>query len=62
MASSSLIDAAQAHFISATPSIVTPCEVGEFAALDGDMVEGLKIVNGYLQVPTGPGLGVILTV
>lgn len=62
MASSSLIDAAQAHFISAMPSIVTPCEVGEFAALDGDMVEGLKIVNGYLQVPTGPGLGVILTV
>ena len=62
MASSSLIDAAQAHFVSATPSVVTPCEVGEFAALDGDLVEGLKIVNGHVQVPTGPGLGVNLTV
>ena len=62
MASSSLIDAAQAHFISATASVVTPCEVGEFAALDGDWVEGLKIVNGHLQVPTGPGLGVTLRV
>ena len=60
MATSSLIDAAQAHFISATPSVVTPCEVGEFAALDGDLVEGLHIVNGHLQVPTGPGLGVSL--
>jgi len=24
------------------------------------LVEGLKIVNGHLQVPTGPGLGVSL--
>jgi L-Ala-D/L-Glu epimerase len=60
MATSSLVDAAQAHFISAMPSVVTPCEVGEFAALDDDLVEGLKIVNGHLQVPTGPGLGVSL--
>jgi muconate cycloisomerase len=62
MATSSLIDAAQAHFISATPSVVTPCEIGEFEALDGDLVEGLKIVNGHLRVPTGPGLGVSLRV
>ena len=62
MATSSLIDAAQIHFISATPSVVTPCEVGEFAALDGDLVEGLKIDNGHVRVPTGPGLGVSLRV
>jgi hypothetical protein len=54
MATSSLIDAAQVHFISATPSVVTPCEVGEFAALDGDLVEGLKIDNGHVRVPPAP--------
>jgi L-alanine-DL-glutamate epimerase-like enolase superfamily enzyme len=62
MATASLIDAAQVHFISATPSVVTPCEVGEFAALDDDLVEGLKIDNGHVRVPTGPGLGVSLRV
>ncbi|HXV80401.1 MAG TPA: enolase C-terminal domain-like protein [Candidatus Binatia bacterium] len=62
MATSSLIDAAQAHFISATPSAVTPCEVGEFEALQGDWVEGLQVVDGCLRVPTAPGLGVSLTV
>jgi L-alanine-DL-glutamate epimerase-like enolase superfamily enzyme len=61
-ASSGLVDAAQAHFISATPSVVTPSEIGEFEALDGDLVEGLQIVNGHLRVPTGPGLGVSLRV
>ena len=60
MATSSLIDAAQAHFIGATPSVVMPAEVGEFAALEGDLVEGLEIVDGNLRVPTGPGLGINL--
>jgi L-alanine-DL-glutamate epimerase-like enolase superfamily enzyme len=62
MATSCLIDAAQAHFISVTPSVVTPSEVGEFEALEGDLVEGLEVVNGNVRVPTGPGLGVNLTV
>jgi L-alanine-DL-glutamate epimerase-like enolase superfamily enzyme len=62
MATSCLIDAAQAHFISATPSVVTPCEVGEFEALEGDLVEGVRVVDGALRVPTGPGLGVHLRV
>jgi len=61
MATSCLIDAAQAHFIAATPSVVTPCEIGEFEALEGDWVEGLEVVNGSVRVPTGPGLGVRLT-
>jgi L-Ala-D/L-Glu epimerase len=62
MATSALIDAAQAHLASATQSVVTPCEVGEFAALEGDRVEGLTVVEGNLQVPAGPGLGMTLTV
>jgi L-alanine-DL-glutamate epimerase-like enolase superfamily enzyme len=57
-ATSCLIDAAQAHFISATPSVITPCEIGEFEALEGDLVEGLKVIDGNIRVPTGPGLGV----
>jgi muconate cycloisomerase len=59
-ATSRLIDAAQAHFISATPSVITPCEIGEFEALEGDLVEGLKVIDGNIRVPTGPGLGVSL--
>ena len=62
MATSRLVDAAQAHFISATPNVVTPSEIAEFSALDGDMVEGLEVVDGAVQVPSGPGLGVRLTV
>ena len=61
-ASSRLVDAAQAHFISATPGVVMPCEIGEFSALDGDLVEGLEVVDGNVRVPSGPGLGVRLTV
>ncbi|MET0503190.1 MAG: mandelate racemase/muconate lactonizing enzyme family protein [Candidatus Binatia bacterium] len=61
-ASSRLVDAAQAHFIGATPSVVAPAEIGEFDALDGDLVEGLEVVDGNVRVPTGPGLGVTLTV
>jgi len=61
-ASSRLVDAAQAHFISATPGVVMPCEIGEFEALEGDLVEGLEVVDGTVRVPSGPGLGVRLTV
>jgi muconate cycloisomerase len=62
MASSRLVDAAQAHFISATANVVTPSEIAEFSALDGDLIEGLEVVDGAVQVPSGPGLGVRLTV
>jgi L-alanine-DL-glutamate epimerase-like enolase superfamily enzyme len=62
MATSSLIDAAQVHFISATPSVIAPSEVGEFEALEGDLVEGLEVIDGNVRVPTGPGLGVSLRV
>jgi L-alanine-DL-glutamate epimerase-like enolase superfamily enzyme len=61
-ASSSLVDAAQAHFISATANAVMPAEIAEFSALEGDLIEGLEVIDGAVRVPTGPGLGVTLTV
>jgi L-Ala-D/L-Glu epimerase / N-acetyl-D-glutamate racemase len=60
-ASSRLVDAAQAHFVSAMTNVVAPAEIAEFSALDGDLVEGLEVVDGAVRVPTGPGLGVRLT-
>jgi len=59
---SSLVDAAQAHFISAIANVTMPAEVAEFTALDGDLIEGLELVDGAVRVPAGPGLGVRMTV
>jgi L-alanine-DL-glutamate epimerase-like enolase superfamily enzyme len=58
MATSSLVDAAQVHFISATSNVVSPSEVAEFTALDGDLIEGLDVIDGAVKVPMEPGLGV----
>jgi L-alanine-DL-glutamate epimerase-like enolase superfamily enzyme len=57
-----LVEAAQAHFISATPGIIVPAEIAEFEELDGDLVEGFEVVGGVLRVPDGPGLGVGLAI
>ena len=57
-----LVEAAQAHFINATPGIIVPSEIAEFEELDGDLVDGFEVVNGALRVPTGPGLGVTLKI
>jgi L-Ala-D/L-Glu epimerase len=57
-----LVEAAQAHFISATPGIIVPSEIAEFEELDGDLVEGFEVVGGVLRVPDGPGLGVGLAI
>jgi L-alanine-DL-glutamate epimerase-like enolase superfamily enzyme len=59
-ASSSLVDAAQVHFVSAIGNVLPPAEVAEFTALDGDLVEGLEVINGAVRVPTNPGIGVRL--
>jgi L-Ala-D/L-Glu epimerase len=56
-----LVEAAQAHFISATPGIILPAEIAEFEELEGDLVEGFETVDGAIHVPQGPGLGVSLT-
>lgn len=57
-----LVEAAQAHFISATPGIIVPSEIAEFEELDGDLVDGFEVVGGVLRVPDGPGLGVGLAI
>jgi len=57
-----LVEAAQAHFISATPGIILPSEIAEFEELDGDLVDGFEVVNGAIRVPDGPGLGVSLAI
>ena len=60
--STRLVEAAQAHFISATPDIIVPSEIAEFEELDGDLVEGLRVIDGGIRLPEGPGLGVSLNV
>ena len=57
-----LVEAAQAHFISATPGIIVPSEIAEFEELDGDLVGGFEVVDGAIRLPEGPGLGVSLAV
>jgi L-Ala-D/L-Glu epimerase len=57
-----MVEAAQAHFISATPGIIVPAEIAEFEELEGDPIEGLDVVDGAIAVPQGPGLGVRLTI
>jgi hypothetical protein len=51
-----------AHFISATPTVIVPSEIAEFEELDGDLVEGLEVIEDAIRLPAGPGLGVNLTV
>jgi L-Ala-D/L-Glu epimerase / N-acetyl-D-glutamate racemase len=55
-----LVEAAQAHFISATRGIIVPSEIAEFEELDGDLVDGFDVIDGAIRVPSGPGLGVRL--
>lgn len=58
--STRLVEAAQAHFISATPGIIVPAEIAEFEELDGDLVDGLEVAGGEIRLPEAPGLGVNL--
>jgi L-alanine-DL-glutamate epimerase-like enolase superfamily enzyme len=54
---SRIIAAATLHLLAATPSLVDPSEVGEWARLQGDPARGLEVVDGRVGVPVGPGLG-----
>ena len=58
---SRLVEAAQAHFISASPAVLVPSEIAEFEDLDGDLVKGFEVVDGIIEVPQGHGLGVSWT-
>jgi L-Ala-D/L-Glu epimerase len=59
---SRLVEVAQAHFISATPTVIVPAEIAEFEELDGDLVDGFEVMDGAIRVPDGPGLGVSLRI
>jgi hypothetical protein len=36
-------------------SIIVSSEIAEFEELDGDLVEGFKVADGAVRVPTGAG-------
>lgn len=57
---SRIVNAAAAHLVAAVPTMTYAAELGEYHRLEGDVVEGLDVVGGVLQVPTEPGLGVHL--
>jgi L-alanine-DL-glutamate epimerase-like enolase superfamily enzyme len=59
---SRLVEAAQAHFISATPAILLPSEIAEFEELEGDLAKGFEVDSGVIRVPDGPGLGLTLDI
>ncbi len=51
-------DAALLHVALSSPGVSEFCEIGECEALTGDPFTGIKVVDGKLGVPEGPGLGV----
>ena len=55
---SQIMEAGQLHFAASTPSMFGGAELAEFAALQEDPGQGLKIIDGRLAVPLGPGLGI----
>lgn len=62
VAGSQMIDAANAQFIASTPNVWWAAEIGEFVRLQSDPASGLKIIDGFLEIPDGPGLGVKLDI
>jgi len=53
-----MVEAANMHFIAATPAIHYACEVGEFYRLTQDPTGQLECENGMLKLPNGAGIGV----
>ncbi|RZS76953.1 muconate cycloisomerase [Pigmentiphaga kullae] len=56
---SQLLAAHALHLAVALPNITYACELAEFQKLLNDPFEGLKVVDGHLHVPEGPGVGVV---
>ncbi len=54
-------DAALLHLALSSPGVSGFCEIGECEGLVGDPFTGIKVVDGKLGVPEGPGLGVTRT-
>lgn len=55
---SALIDAACAHFFASTPGMAYNESGKSVAWHRDDVAQGLRVVDGAVHVPTGPGLGV----
>ena len=56
-----ILDASYAHVCAATPACTLGSDiVGQFAREDDLIVEPLIYEDGYVRVPSGPGLGVVL--
>jgi L-alanine-DL-glutamate epimerase-like enolase superfamily enzyme len=55
---SQLLAAPTLHLLTATPSLVDPSEVAEFMRLADDPASGLRVHDGVIDIPDGPGLGV----
>lgn len=53
-----MVEAANMHFIAATPAIDYACEVGEFYRLTADPTGQLECENGVLKLPAGAGTGI----
>jgi L-alanine-DL-glutamate epimerase-like enolase superfamily enzyme len=54
-------DAAALHLALSAPGVSAFCEIAEFETISGDPFSGIRVVNGKLKVPEGPGLGVTRT-
>ena len=56
----SLLQAFHAHLAASVKKLAHACELGEHVHLGNDPFSDIKIENGVLHVPTGPGTGVDL--
>ena len=55
---SRLLAAQALHLACALPGVDYACELGEFTRMYNDPFGGLKLVDGVITVPDGPGCGV----
>lgn len=53
-----LLNAHAIHLAAALPGVDCACEVGEFARMGGDPIEGIEVAEGRLVAPDRPGCGV----
>ena len=57
---SAILDSAFAHVCASVRNKLMPCDLLHYFNEDDLIVEPLKVKDGYLEVPKGPGLGVEL--
>ncbi len=59
---SRILSAASIHFVASLSSVDYACQIGEFARFQNDPASGLEVENGFLRVPKGPGMGIMVNV